>query len=138
MSSTTNFSERVQMRWLALSKETKTISFSHVIKIYKSKLLCSLQIIFSFNFCSQHMIASSITSIVVCIIDYNTTIIKIVNSVLLHCTQIYQFFLSLSLFCWLMLWVLTSILFIWLQNFSFHSTLFSCFILFHCTSIFLT
>ena len=128
----------IQMKWLALSKEAKTISFSHVIKIYKSKLLCSLQIIFSFNFCSQHMIASSITSIVVCIIDYSTTIIKTVSSVLLHCTQVYQFFLSLSLSCWLMLWVLTSVLLIWLQDFSSHFTLFSCFILLHCTSILLT
>ena len=60
-----------QMKWLTFWKKAKKISFSHVIKTYKSKLLCNLQIIFLSHFCSQHMIASSITSVVVCIIDYN-------------------------------------------------------------------
>ena len=71
-----------QMKWLTLSKEAKTIFFSHVIKTYKSKLLCSLQIIFFFNFCSQHMIASFITSVVVCIIDYNNNHQDLINSAL--------------------------------------------------------
>ena len=90
------------LKWLTLTKKTKKIFFSHVIKIYKSKLLGNLQIIFLSHFCSQHMIASFITSVVVCIIDYSTTIIKILST--LHCKSVYQFFLfflSLSFFwCW--------------------------------------
>ena len=37
-----------QMKRLAFWKKAKKISFSHVIKTYKSKLFDSLQIIFSF------------------------------------------------------------------------------------------
>ena len=53
------------LRWLALTKKTKKISSSHVIKIYKSKLLDNLQFIFFTHFCFQHMIASSLQSIVI-------------------------------------------------------------------------
>ena len=53
------------LKWLTLTKETKKIFFSHVIKIYKSKLLDSLQFIFFTHFCFQHMIASSLQSVVI-------------------------------------------------------------------------
>ena len=85
---------RAQMKWLAFWKETKKISFSHVIKTYKSKLLCSLQFIFFSHFCSQHMIASSITSVVVCIIDYNNNHQDLISSALYCIAR-----KSISFFC---------------------------------------
>ena len=53
------------LKWLISSKKTKRISFLHVIKIYKSKFLDNLQIIFFTHFCFQHMITSSLQSIVI-------------------------------------------------------------------------
>ena len=53
------------LRWLILAKKTKKISFSHVIKIYKSKFLDNLQFIFFTHFCFQHMTTSSLQSIVI-------------------------------------------------------------------------
>ena len=53
------------LKWLILTKKTKKISFSHVIKIYKSKFLDNLQFIFFTHFCFQHMTTSSLQSIVI-------------------------------------------------------------------------
>ena len=136
------------LKWLTLLKKTKTISFSHVIKIYKSKFLDSLQIIFFYNFCFQHMITSFITSVVVCIIDYNTTIIKINQlCIVLHWRKSINFFCRFRFFVdAVKSWRQSS--FIWLCKISllFHSILFFflvvCKRLFslhfvHCTSVLL-
>ena len=111
------------MKRLAFWEKAKKISFSHVIKTYKSKLLCRINNQASYifqNIVFDNLIASFITSVVACII-YCSNIIKTLSALqsALHAslsilTVLCVAFASLML---LMLWVLTSILSIWFERF---------------------